>query len=267
MDGSEHQSSYREYAPGSPLKEQLVCLWTQSVSATGHVSQPVYPDTCIDILFFNNAAPIVVGPWTQPFTAQLTPGTCIVGARLRPGAALLFDLPAAQLLNRAVPLADVWGRRRTANIERLNELHDPGERCSALEGTLLRALSGRGVDLSVLDGLRWLARNPNGSVEQLSARLGMSARQIQRRFGSSVGYGPKMFQSVLRFQRLLHMLGRASPPRNLAYVAADAGYSDQAHMTREVQRFSGKSPSTLFAAARSALEMSELVDIHLPSMR
>ena|SRR5580658_7472008 len=112
-----------------------------------------------------------------------------------------------------------------------------------------------------------LARHPHGSISSLSVRLGMSARQLQRRFISRVGYSPKMFQSVLRFQRLLNLFARASEPRNLAHAAADAGYCDQAHMTREVRRFAGESPGTLFAGARSALEMSELVDANLPSIR
>jgi len=39
-----------------------------------------------------------------------------------------------------------------------------------------------------------------------------------------VGYGPKLFQSVLRFQRLLNLAASAGIRRNLARFAADADY-------------------------------------------
>jgi AraC-like DNA-binding protein len=90
-------------------------------------------------------------------------------------------------------------------------------------------------------------------------QLGISSRQLQRRFVSAVGYGPKTFHSILRFQRLLSLSGRTSAPRSLARVSAEAGYADQAHMTREVQRFSGAPPTVTLSFARCALGLSDLV--------
>jgi transcriptional regulator GlxA family with amidase domain len=81
--------------------------------------------------------------------------------------------------------------------------------------------------------IAWLSQRSHGRIEQLSDWIGFSNRQLRRRFSAAVGYGPKMFQSVLRFQRLLHLAGNKNAPRNLARLSADAGYADQAHMTRE----------------------------------
>jgi AraC-like DNA-binding protein len=79
---------------------------------------------------------------------------------------------------------------------------------------------------------------------------------LQRRFSAAVGYGPKTFHSVIRFQRLLRIAGQRK--RSLADLAASAGYSDQAHMTREVRRFSNELPTTLLQSAESTLLMSDL---------
>jgi len=68
-----------------------------------------------------------------------------------------------------------------------------------------------------------------------------------------------MFQSVLRFQRLLNLAGSTNAPRSLAQSSVDAGYADQAHMTREVQRFSGSPPTVLLQSARCALRLSDLL--------
>jgi AraC-like DNA-binding protein len=46
--------------------------------------------------------------------------------------------------------------------------------------------------------------------------------------------------------------------RSLVDLAACAGYNEQAHMTREVRRFSNEPPTTLLRSAESTLLMSDL---------
>lgn len=57
-----------------------------------------------------------------------------------------------------------------------------------------------------------------------------------------VGLSPKVFQRVLRMQRFLAATERLD---GLANAAAEAGYSDQPHMTREVRSLAGLSPTRL----------------------
>lgn len=79
--------------------------------------------------------------------------------------------------------------------------------------------------------------------------LGISERQLRRRFHAAVGYGPKILARVLRFQRLLVLASRRGAARGeLARLALDAGYADQAHMTAEVTRLAGDPPARLLAA-------------------
>jgi len=76
--------------------------------------------------------------------------------------------------------------------------------------------------------------------------MGMSERTLRRLCLDAFGYGFKTLNRVLRFQRFMG-LGTQSFKGSLAEVAARAGYADQAHMTREVQRMSGISPGQLVA--------------------
>ena len=68
-----------------------------------------------------------------------------------------------------------------------------------------------------------------------------------------------MFQSVLRFQRLLKTARETGVEQSLADLAASAGYADQAHMTRDVRRFADIQPTMLLRSAESTLQMSDLV--------
>jgi hypothetical protein len=67
-----------------------------------------------------------------------------------------------------------------------------------------------------------------------------------------------MFQSVLRFQRLLKTAREIGAKQDLADLAASAGYADQAHMTRDVYRLANLWPTVLLRSAESTLEMSDL---------
>jgi AraC-like DNA-binding protein len=79
-------------------------------------------------------------------------------------------------------------------------------------------------------------RTGPGTVRGMADELGLSERQLHRRCLATFGYGPKTVQRVLRFQAALQ---DARAGRRLADVAADAGYADQAHMSREVRELAG----------------------------
>ena len=83
---------------------------------------------------------------------------------------------------------------------------------------------------------------PETRVDTLAADLGLSERQLRRRCHAAAGYGPKTLQRVLRFRRFL-----AVANGDLARAALDAGYADQAHLTRECTRLAGRPPAALLA--------------------
>ncbi|MFC7644350.1 helix-turn-helix domain-containing protein [Streptosporangium lutulentum] len=72
--------------------------------------------------------------------------------------------------------------------------------------------------------------------------LGLGERQLHRRSLRSFGYGPKMLQRVVRFQRALRLARLGVTP---AEVAVASGYADQAHLANEVRRLAGMSLSRL----------------------
>jgi AraC-like DNA-binding protein len=94
-------------------------------------------------------------------------------------------------------------------------------------------------------------------VSALSRTLGVSERQLLRQFTAAVGYGPKTLGRVLRFQRVRMLAERMLPDGlSLAWLALEAGYADQAHMTREVTRLAGLPPGALLASG-GAVAMSD----------
>jgi AraC-like DNA-binding protein len=96
-----------------------------------------------------------------------------------------------------------------------------------------------------------LASQSGGSgMAIILERLDVSPRTLRRRCQDAFGYGPKTLDRILRFQRFLNLARQAETPR-LADLGFEAGYADQAHLTREVRRLSGFSPAAILSQYRA----------------
>jgi transcriptional regulator GlxA family with amidase domain len=166
-----------------------------------------------------------------------------VGVRLRVGAAgCALGLPARELLDLSVGLEEIWGAAGAELAERLAAAPGAAAALAVLTAAVARRVPERGgLDPVVRAAALHVAR-PGVAVETLGSAVGLGERQLRRRFADAVGYGPKTLQRVLRFQRFLAIAQRDG---DLASVALEAGYADQAHLTRECRRLAGLPPAAL----------------------
>jgi AraC-like DNA-binding protein len=160
-------------------------------------------------------------------------------------AGAVFDLPASELLNSRVPLEDLVGSRAAVLAERLSEAEDQEAMFLLIEASVASAAAQGGPDPLVLAAARRLGF-PGSRVDELAHALGISDRQLRRRFHAAVGYGPKTLDRILRFRRLISQAQAVSDGEvDLARLAADLGYADQAHMSRDSVRLTGMPPGRL----------------------
>jgi AraC-like DNA-binding protein len=237
-------SSYAELPPPPELAPLVACLWRQT--AGEDQVQRVVPDGCVDLLWVTDGPDEraeVAGPDTGAHFETMPVGTSIAGVRFRPGvAAAVLGLPLHALRDQRVPLPEVWGPTAVELTERVLTADRP-------EAAAVRAVADRLRRRPEMAGLPdgWPPEGPGlaealanqagpGTVRQMADDLGLSERQLHRRCLVTFGYGPKTVQRVLRFQAALR---DARAGRRLADVAADAGYADQAHMSREVRDLAG----------------------------
>jgi AraC-like DNA-binding protein len=254
------RTHYREFRPPPALAARLVCLWASNAEGPRPAyEQRVLPDGCVDIVWIGDLEPTVAGPATRHVHVPIPIGVDVVGLRFGPGQAeAMLGLPAEELLNSDVRLADIWGSAAARFGDPIREARSMREKLALLEGGSLRHFTERPQsDATVAAGVAWLSRHPDGLISQLQEVCDLSSRQLQRRFRSAVGYGPKTFHRILRLQRLLHLVAR-NAVHGLAALSAATGYADQAHMSREVRDLAGQSPSSLLVGGGSTLSMSDL---------
>jgi AraC-like DNA-binding protein len=235
---------YREISAPPSLTGHLVCLWTgrQSLEPGAEVN-PVVPDGCVDIVWVAGKSPIVAGPDTGPAPVKLDPGAVLAAARFHPGCApALLGMAASDLRDLRIPLEDVWGMACSRELVESNVCDSAGMLERLVDALEKRLHIARPLDPAVRVVVSWASRPEPFGFHELSRRVGVSERQLRRRVEDHIGYGPTMLRRVLRFQRLLGLVSR---PRPLAHLALEAGYADQAHMTREVGRLAGTTPRRL----------------------
>jgi AraC-like DNA-binding protein len=240
---------YRELAPPPGLEALVACVWA---SHDGEVR--VLPDACVDVVLTGGRL-MVAGPATAATLAPATPGQSRVGVRFRVGAAgTALGVPAGELRDQGVPLAELWGQDARRLEDRVVAAQDPHAALLALIGGIAQRLpaperADHEVRRAALARARPAAGQDDLATVAASARAaGLSERQLRRRFERAVGYGPATLARVLRFQRFLHHANAgASAGAPLARLAAEVGYADQAHLARECRRLAGRPPSALLA--------------------
>ena len=208
-------------------------------------TQTILPHPNVNLGFEASGAGIF-GVDTRLFTRSLAGAGRVLGVKFRPGGFRPFwQAPVSQLTDRVVPASRVFGpRAERARQEIVAGAGDDAAMVGHAEVLLGTArpepdpLAEQTADLvsHITDdpGLR--------RVDELSAASGMTVRSLQRLFADYVGVSPKW---VMRRARLHEAAERADggDPVDWAVLAADLGYADQAHLTRDFTVTLGVSPA------------------------
>ncbi len=241
-------SDYRELAPSRELHSLVACRWVRRVpKSVDNDTTLVLPDGCVDLIWRDDEL-LLAGPDRSAQPSPIRPGQKILGIRLRPGAAgAVLGVPASEVGDGRLPLEDVLGPDAGRLAERLGLAASDESRFGLLEELVASQVREIQPDPLVLAATRRLGF-PDSRVDWVADALGISHRQLRRRFHGAVGYGAKMLDRVLRFRRFVSEASSiAAGDGDLARVAADLGYADQAHMTRECLDLSGLPPTRLAA--------------------
>jgi AraC-like DNA-binding protein len=247
--------TYVERVPLLALATRVRTVWVQRIGPQPYMQRNL-PTGGVELQCSIGAVPRLTGPLTAASVQVMPAHTTVVGVRFWPGAASpLLGLPADKLADSTVPLDDVWGGAAVRLGELLASAPGPG---AALE-LLQRYLAGRQArtdcpDPLVAEAVHRLMPWQPVEIGVLTRQLAISASQLRRRFLASVGVGPKTLQRTLRFQGYLALVQAAATPAvpggsRLAGLAAEAGYADQAHLSRECLRLTGITPRELLGGA------------------
>lgn len=165
------------------------------------------------------------------------------------GAARFFGLPMSELANRMVSLDDLADREINALRRKLGELNSWNSRLDLAERFLLERFARAPAPDPAIGWAygRLLATDGAARIGKIAEKLDWSRKHLVQRFHREVGLTPKTVARLIRFNRALNAAQNGAT--EWAGIAADYGYADQAHLTREFSEFAGITPAAWRARA------------------
>ena len=254
---------HQEFEPPEELRDTIKCFWHNS-RAFGELpaSFEVLPDGYAEIIFHFGGAcslattgglqplpsPFLMGLLNQPVVFHTQNWLEIIGIRCFPWTVFeLLGLPAGKggvrtfahpLAQLQAPLASLLAAGRLA--EALAEVQQ------YFLATRPRVAPGRLLSKA---GVAMRAANGTLPVSQVASAAHATVRTLERNFKHSSGYTVKDVSGLMRFEQVRNHLW-LHPAANLAGLAQELGYTDQAHLSREFKRYSGTTPAAFARKAR-----------------
>jgi AraC-like DNA-binding protein len=254
LDASGYTPPIHRYAPSPGLADVVRRYWMPVWSLPdGQVSVQRVLQYPVCLIVVSQDYALLVGPSTGLSTQELAGSGWALGTMLQPAAGhALVGGPVEQLADQAVPLsdADLAHRIRAAVGD---DPHDPRRRqagVAAVEEALTSLLpvdeEGRLVNAIVeyVEGDTGVQR-----VGQVCDKFAITERSLQRLTARRIGLSPKWLIQRRRLHEAAERLAGDGRP-DLARVAAELGYADQAHFGRDWRAVTGVTPGEFAAEPR-----------------
>src|SRR5688572_9904158 len=237
-------NSFSTHAPRGPLSRYVSHYWLSLNNDAPRYT--ALPDGCVDLVV--EVAPKNHGAWiygstTRPTDIACSHGAHYLGIRFKPGQSRHFiDADACDLTDARAELHSLTSFPTEMIATRI----DSSALFSNLDEIFTATLSRSPPDVSLIDRViqHVGARHGLVSIEAVARHFGKSRRQLERTFLQIVGVPLKFFCTLARLRHAARLISQPLQ-RPLTAIAGDAGYSDQAHMTRDFRRLAGVTPARL----------------------
>jgi AraC-like DNA-binding protein len=242
---------YNKVKPCKELEPFIHFYWELKGNELERQWERVYPDGCAGIVMnlgsiclTDNGSVLmefgktyVVGAMTSFKDSFIDADTHLIGACLKPATFANFYKYASQseLTNDTVE----FEKSNSFNVDRTidNPFH-------YFDHFFSERIKSKNQPLkSVINDIH--STNGQISISELSKRNSTTVRQLERNFRKLIGLSPKEYSSIIRFQNALSLIKNSNQSRSLLDIAFECGYYDHSHLSNEIKRNTGLSPSLL----------------------
>lgn len=242
---------YSKIKPCKELEPFIHFYWELKGNQQEQQWERVFPDGCAGILMSlgkncltdNGSVSMefgktyVVGAMTSFKDSLIDIDTHLIGACLKPATFTNFynHAPQNELTNNTIQ----FEKSNSFNADRVFDNpfnyfdHFFSERIKSKNNPLQ----------SIINNIH--ATNGQISIYELAKQNFTTVRQLERNFKKLVGLSPKEYSNIIRFQHALSLIKSPNQNRSLLDIAFECGYYDHSHLSNEIKRNTGLSPSLL----------------------
>jgi AraC-like DNA-binding protein len=164
------------------------------------------------------------------------------------GAPAILHERVDLLYAKTAPLDGLIPRQSIERVQNLlTDARTINEQVAIVERFVAERIQPRKWASSQIAAAVGMIRDAGGAtpIPAIARRVAMSLSGLERQFRMAIGATPKMFSRIARLHRVCSLWDSG---RNLTTIAFEAGYTDQPHMVRDFQLFTGMSPKQFFQA-------------------
>lgn len=240
-------SGYQETIVTPKASRRVEAYWSYASEREGR--SLILPDGRCDIMLrFRHGCCVapnlqITGPSTKAYIVEFEAGDRWIGVRFRPeSAGILWG----HEIGRAVNLV-LHGDAALKLVPHLSRLkaHDLSlaHLTEVLESSGL--LDDRRSNIDRLPQALDILHASGGRVriDELAAMVGCSSRHLNRLFHTNIGIHAKTYGQIAQFHRALRLISHQG--LSITDAAYEAGYADQAHLTRKFRQFGGFTPKNI----------------------
>jgi AraC-like DNA-binding protein len=241
------------YLPAPALAPFLDHFWLVEwdLGAQPPFVQRTLPYPCVHLVF-DRARSGIWGVPTGAFDYALEGAGKVCGLRFRPGAfRAILGRPLHGITDRVLALSEVFPWDGVAATREVLECADDAGMVAAATRLLAPHLPAPDPQVERIAAILRLVETTPGltQVEQVAEGCGMGVRSLQQLFSEYVGVSPKWAIRRFRLHEAADRLADGIEP-DLAVLAQDLGYFDQAHFTSDFRKLVGESPARYCERAR-----------------
>lgn len=232
--------------PGAALAEIVEHYWAVRWELPEGEEYPQHnlAHPCTHLVAENDGS-YIQGLVTGRFTKVLRGNGGAAAIKFRPaGFRPFFGRRMTELADRRMPVGDVFGRDGEAFAGHLLALDDIDAVVEAAEAFLTQRMPAADPDLAMLNRVvaQIQADRSITRVETVATLAGVGTRTLQRQFADAIGVSPKWVIKRFRLQDAADRLS-ADEHVDLAALALELGYFDQAHLARDFRAIVGRPPA------------------------
>ncbi|NHN24839.1 helix-turn-helix transcriptional regulator [Flavobacterium jejuense] len=265
--------NYQIFEVDPKLKPLVKCYWTlENTEKVKIERQTIVPDGCMEMIFhyrdlykqyLENGNSIiqpkcfVIGQLTRPLEIEPTGKTGIFSVRFQPNGFLPFTtVPIKEIENTAVSLEKLFGKDGKEIEQKILRALSTSDRIKLIETFLFNRLTNTETFDRIIKATVETILTANGkiSIDELSKKMNINRRQLERKFSSAIGLSPKQLSKIIRLQATLKMLLNKKFT-NLTTLAYENEYYDQAHFIKDFKEMTGFTPKEFYG---SNLQLSSL---------
>ena len=252
--------------PSPPLAPYIRHYWIlESDKHDGIIKERVVPTGNIELMFHfrkpflsispsgkseSQALSMISGISHSWFDVSTGGESGALAVTFYPGAAAyFFNLPMMELEGKSLHLGDVDISDVGFIEEQMAEAASTAERVRIVENFLVKRLQSLSVnDFRLVKHGVQLIKNHRGQIRasELSEKLCVTPRTLERKFAFYVGNTPKKFIKIVRFHEVMTNLTSVKMGK-LTQHALENGYFDQAHFIKDFKTYSGYTPKELLS--------------------